>query len=190
METWKDITGFSGYQISNNGNVRSNRKPGINRGFYNEYRLLKQQISHKGYAVIGLYCDEDNKVHRKQIHRLVLSAFGGIPEDLSYEVDHKDTNKLNNKLENLEWVTSKENSRRAIENGLCHNNHRFTDEDILMGNAARRKKVRAISKKTGYKFLFNSLTEAANTLNLSVRNISAVLTGRQMSTGGYWFEYR
>ena len=118
-EIWKDIKGFEGmYQISNLGRVRSldryvknktsNRN--IKRG-----KILKSWILH-GYELVAL--SKNSKNHYKRVHRLLAEAF--IPkEDEKYDiVNHKDGNKSNNKIENLEWCTQKQNVQHAIKNNL------------------------------------------------------------------------
>ena len=105
-EIWKDIGGFEGiYQVSNFGNVRSldrvisrrNCSPYLCKG-----RMLKQSINMGGYAWIRLSNGAQSKLCR--IHRLVAEAF--IPNTNNYPVvNHKDENKLNNNVGNLEWCT-------------------------------------------------------------------------------------
>ena len=98
-ETWKDINNYEGYyQISNLGRVRNIK--------YN--RFLTNHLNHKGYNRTCLCKNSKQKVMR--IHRLVAEAFIPNPES-KQEVNHKDFDKTNNKVSNLEWVTGKENIR-------------------------------------------------------------------------------
>lgn len=98
-EIWKDIPGYEGlYQASNLGRIRSLK--------YDKVRIMKPQRSGKGYYKVIL-CLNSVFSHAR-IHRLVWSAFNGpIPEGL--EINHKDEDKANNALLNLELVTRKEN---------------------------------------------------------------------------------
>lgn len=111
MEAWKDIEGFNGkYQVSNFGNVRSFSK-------WKNGKLLKPGMTSTGYFYVNLVKDGRNSVTQKRVHRLVASAF--IENARSFpEVNHKDGNKLNNNVDNLEWVSREENIRHAYKIGL------------------------------------------------------------------------
>lgn len=109
-EKWKDIPGYGGkYLISNLGNVKS-----LNFNNSGEVKNLSP-IIRKGYLYVNL--SQLNKVRKFNIHRLVASAFIPNPKSHLY-VNHIDGVKLNNKSENLEWVSLKENERHAVLNGL------------------------------------------------------------------------
>lgn len=100
MCMFKVITGFPNYQVSNKGEI-VNTKTG---------KFLKPQIS-RGYLTIQFYVSK-GKPKKFRIHRLVARAF--IPNPLGLlEVNHKDGNKTNNSVDNLEWVTAKENDQHA-----------------------------------------------------------------------------
>lgn len=96
-EIWKDVVGYEGlYEVSNIGRVKSLNK--------NNYGLIMSQyITKKGYFRLQLTKEKRQKKHL--VHRLVAEAF--IPNPHNYpEVNHKDEDKLNNKVENLEWCTT------------------------------------------------------------------------------------
>lgn len=100
-EVWRDIKGYEGaYQVSNFGNVRS-----LNFMRRKEVRELAKK-NMRGYPYVILY--KDTKIQRKRIHRLVAEAFIPNPDNLP-EVNHKDENKANNRVDNLEWCTHKYN---------------------------------------------------------------------------------
>lgn len=111
MEIWRDIPGYEGlYMVSNYGNVKSLKRPTRHGTFtYNEV-ILKPAIK-RGYCVVFLY--KNKKVNYFQVSRLVAIAFIPNPENKPY-VDHIDTNKLNNKVENLRWVTASENMNNPL----------------------------------------------------------------------------
>lgn len=104
-EVWKDIDGFDGYQVSNLGRVRHVKitilKPEIIPIHKRKYVQARVTINKKKHA----------------IHRLVANAFLSNPKRKD-QVNHKDGNTLNNHVENLEWVTAKENMQHAIRTGL------------------------------------------------------------------------
>lgn len=104
-EVWKDIKGYEGlYQVSNFGKIKSKRK------------ILKQFINHKGYFIIQLSKRNISKTYI--VHRLIAEAF--IPNtENKPQVNHKDGNKQNNCIDNLEWCTNNENKAHAKINKLC-----------------------------------------------------------------------
>lgn len=107
MEVYKLIEGISGYEVSNLGNVRSTKRK--------QPIILKPKVNKYGYHEVCLRKDNKN-VHRT-VHRLVAMAFIDNPEDKP-TVNHKDGNKLNNEVANLEWNTISENTKHAYNNGL------------------------------------------------------------------------
>ena len=97
-EIWKDIEGYEGlYQVSNMGRVRSLK--------YKNERILKPR-KQSGYYKVLLY---NNETREYLIHRLVANAFIPNPDNLP-QVNHKDEDKANNCVSNLEWCTQKYNS--------------------------------------------------------------------------------
>lgn len=105
-ELWKDIKGFEGcYQISSNGRIKSLERTVIHKGSPSKRkgRILKVRKDGKGYHQYGLY--KDGKAFYLRAHRLVALHFIPNPENLP-QVNHKDENKDNNKVSNLEWCTN------------------------------------------------------------------------------------
>lgn len=109
-EIWKWIKDYEGfYQISNFGRAKSFNPR------YTKPRILTPVLHKNGYLHICLR--RNSKSKNFSIHRLVAEAFIPNPEN-KLTVNHKDGNKFNNCVENLEWATSSENSRHAIEIGI------------------------------------------------------------------------
>jgi len=116
-EIWKDIPGYVGhYQVSDMGRVKS-FKLGLER-------ILKPYLKPDGYLSIELSLNNNRK--RWLVHRLVLLSFVDAKEGKE-DVNHKDFNKANNRLENLEWMSPKENTHHAMEGGV------FTPSKYFLG---------------------------------------------------------
>jgi hypothetical protein len=114
MEIWKEIEGYeSSYQVSNKGNIRSldRYRYNINGTMLVKGKVLKQNKHTKGYLKVML---QDRGIAKRYfVHRLVAKAFIGDSGNL--QVNHKDGNKTNNNIDNLEYVTCKENIRHYRE---------------------------------------------------------------------------
>lgn len=99
-EVFAEIEGFKGYYVSNFGKVVNEKG----------HELCPYE-NHKGYLKVGLCVHGERGItHKKRVHRLVAQAFIPNPDNLP-EVNHKDLNKHNNRVDNLEWVTGEENRR-------------------------------------------------------------------------------
>ena len=110
MKKWKLIKGFEKYKISNEGDVLS-----LDYNHEGYEKLLSLRLK-RGYYQVGL-CDGTGARYWKTVHRLVAEAFIGSCPD-KHETNHKDGNKLNNSVENLEWLTCSENQKHAHKLGL------------------------------------------------------------------------
>lgn len=108
MEVWKQIDGYENYEVSNLGRVRS--LPKKTRKGIRVLKPIKQS-----YLTVDL-C-KDGVVKKHLIHRIVAKEFISNPE-MKQEVNHKDGNKHNNSIDNLEWVTRCENRKHAFDIGL------------------------------------------------------------------------
>jgi hypothetical protein len=113
QEIWKAVADSNGeYHISNQGRVKSYK--------CGKEKILKPGFKGNGYCCIGL-SKKGFKTKSHLIHRLVAEAFIDNPQNKS-QVNHKDANKLNNSVSNLEWATSKENHKHGWCNGLFESN--------------------------------------------------------------------
>lgn len=103
-EIWKEIEGFGrNYSVSTEGRVRSN---GLLKGKNSKVRILKTEMSKKGYLRVGL--TKDGKQKKYLVHRLVAIAFLDNPNNLP-DVNHKNECKTDNRLINLEWMSRRDN---------------------------------------------------------------------------------
>lgn len=116
-EIWADIPGYEGiYQASNYGNIKSldrlgtyKMRGGITTRIF-KGTIIKQHKSPHGYMRVPLY--KNMKMKSCVVHRLVLMAFSGVN---NAQVNHIDGDKLNNRIENLEWCTQQENNIHCIK---------------------------------------------------------------------------
>ncbi len=119
-ETWKPVVGAcSRYEVSTLGRVRDKYRNIITTGTFD---------NSKGYMVVGINMD-DGVRRNKGVHVLVAEAFIPNPENKPM-VNHEDTNKINNRVGNLSWVTNSENMLHAFANGLCENTRAAAREQI------------------------------------------------------------
>lgn len=126
QEIWKDIPNYSGYQVSNLGNVRTfnkitfTKRHGIRHW---EDRLLKQKVSTNKYGRKDFRVELWNNGKHKTylVSRLVGLTFNEMSLDTKLTINHKDGNSLNNSLDNLEIITLKENIRHGYQTGLYSN---------------------------------------------------------------------
>ena len=164
-EIWKEIDGFPNYEVSNLGHVKSKLTG----------KLVHQQLRKKGYMKVELW--KNGKATTKDVHVLVANAFldGRKP---GLEVNHKNGNKTDNTVTNLEWATRKENMDHAIRTGL------FTP----IPPEPRRRPVRII--ETGE--VFESLTSCAKAIGSSPVNIMYAISNEHPthhSVKGLHFEF-
>lgn len=103
-EVWRDIAGFEGeYRISNFGRVKSLK--------FGKERIVNPFVNSSGYLQVQL-C-KNGKTRKPLIHQLIAQAFVPNPEGKS-QVNHIDGNRLNNAIDNLEWVSRAENTRHGV----------------------------------------------------------------------------
>ena len=135
MENWKDIKGYEGlYQISDLGNVRNTKRN----------TPLKTQESRNGYKTVSL--TKDNKLKTHRVHRLVAEAFIPNPENKT-QVNHIDNNKVNNRVENLEWCTPQENTNWMVQQGRARGKRMLGNADYEAGYTAGYKAGFIVGRK-------------------------------------------
>ena len=173
-EIWKDIEGYEGlYEVSNMGRVKSlGRTVRCNRG----YRIIPEKIlkgydnSH-GYLQVKLY--KDGNREQPFVHVLVATAFLDNPDNLP-EVNHKDEDKTNNCVENLEWCSRLYNVNYGT--------------GIKRRAEKRSKPVFSVNKETGLIMYWESTKEAERCTGIPHQNIIKCCKGKLNSAGNHiWF---
>lgn len=181
-ETWKEIPNYEGiYEISTRGFIRTISK-----------RLQKTPyITNKGYLAIDLYKNKKRKKHL--IHRLIAETFISNPNNYPC-VNHKDGNKLNNDINNLEWCTQKYNMQEAARLGLLntwcgklfgknHPNYKFR------GKWKTQKPIYQCDLEGVILKRFNSCEEAKRETNIEASHISECCNNKRKTAGGYIWKY-
>jgi hypothetical protein len=169
QEIWKDISGYEGYyQVSNLGNVKSMSRivPGPRVPIRVKERILKPIKNNQGYNQVVL-----SKQNRKNVlvHRLVAFAFLENPDNLP-DINHLDSNPLNNKLSNLEWCTATSNQEHANLYGRGPNR---------MGTKCYRSKINeATVLKVLSLYTKISQVEISKMLGLHKAHVSKIIHGK------------
>lgn len=180
MEQWKDIQGYENlYQISNTGRVKSLPRYDDYGRFYPE-KILKPEMLRKGYLRVKLGSRKDS-FEKIMVHRLVATAFIPNPESLP-QINHKNEDKTDNRVENLEWC----------DNSYNHNYGTHNERVAL----SMQKKVAQCDVDGNIIAVFDSIKEAAKKVNVCPSSISkcinqipaTIYKGKQYfvkSVGGY-----
>lgn len=158
-EIWKDIKGYEGlYQVSNLGKVKSlARFIQRNRvgGRYYPELILKPTINIKRYGYLYVHLHKKGVTKVVTVHRLVAEAFISNPNNLP-EINHKDENKSNNCVDNLEWCTSKYNAN-------------YGNRNLKMSQA---QGIKVVAYNNEEYLIFNSQSEAGRVLGVAPSNIT------------------
>jgi len=170
MEIWENIAGFENfYQISNFGNVKSLSRHAKNHSGFKKTlkeKMLKTHISKTGYYVVDLKKEDVRKTFK--VHRLIAFSFIENPKKLPF-INHIDGNKLNNNIENLEWVSNRENcchaksilNKSSKYTGVCYRKNRnkwqasiiFNGNQIYLGSF--ENEIDAYKKRIEFEFKNN-----------------------------------
>jgi hypothetical protein len=176
-EEWKEISGYEGrYMVSNLGNVVScERYVKVGGGGQRlvKEKILKQTKCPGGYNEVNLWKDNSRKMFL--VHRLVAEAFLENKNKLP-EVNHKDENKENNCVENLEWCTSKYNANYGTRNKRMVKQKSLKPVVMLDVNGIELKR-------------FASLGDASRETGFGISSIIRVCKGRQKTSMGYKWRY-
>ena len=184
MEQWKDIEGYEGlYQVSNLGNVRSLKFSGGNK-----VKLLKQNTTKEGYKRVGLCKNGKRKDYR--IHRLVAMTFIPNPDNLPI-INHKDEDKTNNNVKNLEWCTYEYNNNYGTRNERAGKNISKSIRGKKGKDASASKPILMYDKEGNFIRRFDCTRDTNEYFGKknAYKNVCMCLTGRQKTAYGYVFKY-
>lgn len=167
-EIYKDVVGYEGkYQVSNLGNVKS-----LNYRQTGKEKVMKQTLIDNGYLQVDLY---NNGKHKKYgVHRLVADAFLDNPNNYP-QVNHKDENKQNNNVDNLEWATAQYNINYGTHGERA--------------GKTRSKPVIQYDLQGNFIKSWNSATEIEKQLKISRTNICNCCNGKIKTAYGYKWRY-
>ena len=132
-----------------------------------------------GYLYVTLYNNGKRKDYR--VHRLILSTFNPREDMDKLQVNHKDEDKTNNHLSNLEWCTQKEN----INYGTALTRAALKNHEIQLNHKAKSKQVLCVELNK----IFPSLREVERQLGVNHADVSKVCNGKQKTAGGYHWQF-
>lgn len=180
-EIWKDIEGYEGlYQVSNLGRVRSldhyvtmkDRWGGIMQRLH-KGQMLQPGIGTEGYSYVNLYTD--GVVHPERVHRLVARAF--VPGWFEgADVNHKDEDKQNNRMDNLEWCTRQYNVNYGTGK--------------WRKSAGRRKRVQQLTLDDVPIATYESTHDAKRKTGFAQSSIAAACRGEKDYINSYGYHWR
>ncbi|MCI6457130.1 MAG: HNH endonuclease [Clostridium sp.] len=179
------IKDFEDYTIDETGNVFSIRK--------NKY--LKQTINRNGYCKVTLQKDKYRKMF--SVHRLVAQAYLKNYSN-TLQVNHINGIKTDNRVENLEMVTAKENMQKAVEIGLFDKCKEIQRKNAIKNNLGKyhilasesaKKRVAKYDKNNNLIQVYNSISEASRKNNINITSISYSANGKRKTGGGYIWHF-
>lgn len=143
IEEWRDVRNFPGYQVSNLGRIRTHNKVTSSAKFKERHwkdRVLKEKVSKKDQCHRVSIWNETGE-HCFLVHRLVADTFIAPLIDTDLTVNHKDGNRNNNNVENLEWMTRADNIRHGFETGL----YKYQTACELIDEAGNSRRYRSLA---------------------------------------------
>lgn len=172
-EIWKALPSVTGVEVSTFGRVRILDRL-ISSEKYTRFikgRILKQYVNDHGYLRVSI--PVDGKWTMKSVHRIVAQTFIQNPDNLS-QVNHRDCDRKNNNVDNLEWCTSSYDAKYREKYGVSR-------------TEAQGHPLFAINLATLEVSHFRSQHEAGRALKIGQGNIGSVIRGEYKYTHGFWF---
>ena len=182
-EIWKDVPFDSNYKVSNYGRLFSKRTN----------KILKGELTEKGYIRVAL-----TEHKRYLVHCIVARTFIPNPENKP-QVNHIDSNRQNNNVKNLEWVTAKENIQHAVKNkrfenmGIINSERMKKSKLYLKGyplaNEVTKKKVAQYDKKNNLLNVYESISDASRNTGITITSISYACNNKRKTGGGFIWHF-
>jgi hypothetical protein len=178
QEIWKEVHGYEGiYEVSNIGNIRSLK--------FNKIKDIRPGLNTSGYFIVAL-CKNNNQITKK-LHRLIAKSFIDNPENKPC-INHKDGNKINNNISNLEWCTFSENNQHAYDIGLkkgtTYLKGKFGKDHHLSMAIIQLSKDNEILNE------FGSIREAQRKTGILKSGISRVCRMERKTAGGFIWKFK
>jgi len=180
-ETWKDVIGYEGiYMASSIGRIKKNSRIGCFGNLIQEH--FRRPVINGRYTFINL--NKHGVKKQYLLHRIIAMSF--IPNPINKpEVNHIDGNKLNNNIENLEWCTSSENQKHAYKTGL--------QIGTWIGKTGKMHPVSKGVVKLSFDGVeidrYDSVRDAANSINIDESYISRCCKNKNKTARGFYWGY-
>ena len=180
---WKKVPGYDDYEASEDGQIRK----------ISTQRIVKQsqnQVNHYMYASLS-WRDEDGVLKRKNclVHRIIATTFLPNPDGLP-QVNHKDSNRVNNDISNLEWINVSDNLKHSFRDGrrfeACSRN---ASQNFKEWHEKTKKPIIQKTLDGDIVEIFSSVREAANKTKITYTNIGFAANGKRLTAGGYKWEF-
>lgn len=189
MEEWKDVLGYEGlYQVSSYGRVRNRHG-----------KEMSQFYDKDGYKVVVL--NHNYKRKYRKVHRLVGIAFIDNPNNYP-SINHKDENKNNNNVENLEWCTISYNNNYGERNKAISDkqkgkpryyakgeNNYFWGKHFTAGKSPSARSVAKLDQEGNILKIYDCIVSAANDVKCNRSFITMVCQGKRKTAKGYKWKY-
>jgi hypothetical protein len=175
IEEWRPIAGYEGkYEVSNYGNVKS-----LNFRGTDKEQHLSLSTNFSSYLRTVLY--KEGKKHNLFVHRLVAEAFIPNPENKT-DVDHRDKDTTNNKVENLQWLTRSENIKKSFSQG-----NKISEKNKSITKEANQIISIWVNEKQDLEFIGNvyELVRTFPEMRLSQGNLNEVRLGNRNHHKGW-----
>lgn len=185
---WRPIPGYDGYEASNTGDIRSlDKEVKHNYGgrATKKGKILSKHISDKGYYQVGLTVDGKTKTIKNAI--LTCKAWHENPLNKK-TVNHKDTNKLNDNKDNLEWNTQQENVMHAIKNN-CRKSFKLSKSTVDKIVVKSKKRVTVTDIQQNKHVTISSVNNTALLLRVKQSTVSQALKRNSLISKRYKVSY-